>query len=83
MEMIMSTSSSTAEHVGNALGGAMTMVAAAAKRLSVAYVTWRVEQAAIILLRSMSDRELKDMGLGRSEIVVAVRGKSGTRSRLR
>ena len=36
---------------------------------------WRVEQSAIVLLRSMSDRELADMGLARSEIESLVKGK--------
>ena len=31
-------------------------------------ITWRIEQAAIDQLRSMSDLELKDIGLTRSDI---------------
>ena len=42
----------------------------------VAYMTWRIEQAAIARLWSMSDRELKDIGLTRSEITGAVRGEA-------
>jgi uncharacterized protein YjiS (DUF1127 family) len=34
----------------------------------VAYITWRTEQAAIAQLWSMTDRELKDIGLTRSQI---------------
>ena len=34
----------------------------------------RIERAAILQLGSMSDRELKDIGLTRSQIVHAVRG---------
>jgi uncharacterized protein YjiS (DUF1127 family) len=41
----------------------------------VLYITWRVERAAIALLRSMNDRELKDMGLTRGDIAAAVRGE--------
>jgi uncharacterized protein YjiS (DUF1127 family) len=37
------------------------------------YITWRVEQAAIAQLRSLTDRELKDIGLHRSEIFSAIR----------
>ena len=37
--------------------------------------TWRIEQAAIDRLCSMSDRALKDMGLTRAEITAAVRGE--------
>ncbi len=39
----------------------------------VSYITWRLQQAPIIALNSMSDRELKDIGLTRSEIIGAVR----------
>jgi uncharacterized protein YjiS (DUF1127 family) len=39
----------------------------------MAYITWRIEQAAIAQLWAMSDRELKDIGLTRSEITRAVR----------
>ena len=41
----------------------------------VAYMTWRIEQAAIAQLWSMSDRQLKDIGLTCSEITGAVRGE--------
>jgi uncharacterized protein YjiS (DUF1127 family) len=74
--MIMSTISSTADRRADAGTGILTVAAsatAAAKRLWVAYFTWRVEQAAIGLLNSMSDRELVDMGLARSEIATVVR----------
>jgi uncharacterized protein YjiS (DUF1127 family) len=40
------------------------------------YLTWRLEQAVVNQLCSMSDRELKDIGLDRSEIVAAVRGNA-------
>jgi uncharacterized protein YjiS (DUF1127 family) len=46
------------------------------KRQCVAYMTWRIEQAAIGQLCSMSDHELKDIGLTRSEITGAVRGET-------
>jgi len=46
------------------------------KRWWVDYMTWRIEQAAIAPLWSMSDRELKDMGLTRSEVTNAVRGEA-------
>jgi uncharacterized protein YjiS (DUF1127 family) len=42
------------------------------ERWLVAYMTWRMEQAAIAALSAMSDRELKDIGLTRSEIASAV-----------
>jgi uncharacterized protein YjiS (DUF1127 family) len=36
---------------------------------------WRAEQTAFAQLSAMSDRELRDMGLARSEISAAVRGE--------
>jgi uncharacterized protein YjiS (DUF1127 family) len=41
----------------------------------MAYLTWRLEQAAIAQLGALSDRELKDIGLRRCEIEGAVRRK--------
>jgi uncharacterized protein YjiS (DUF1127 family) len=69
MEMIMST-------ISNAPAVAQDMVEestgsgplATLTRWSVAYITWRTEQAAIAQLWSMTDRELKDIGLTRSQI---------------
>ena len=45
------------------------------KRWWVAYIIWRLEQGAIAVLCSMSDRELRDIGLTRGEITGAVRGQ--------
>jgi len=39
------------------------------------FQNWRIERAAIAQFSSMSDRELKDIGLDRSEIGFAVKGK--------
>ena len=50
-----------------------TTVAAKSTRWWVAYITWRIEQTAIAQLSSMSDRELKDIGLSRSQIEAAAR----------
>jgi uncharacterized protein YjiS (DUF1127 family) len=44
-----------------------------------AYINWRIEQAAIDQLKSLSDRELKDIGLDRSGIIGAVRNKAERR----
>jgi uncharacterized protein YjiS (DUF1127 family) len=52
------------------------MAKAAVKRWWGSYIAWRVEQAAIAQLRSMSDRELHDIGLARSQIEAAVRGSA-------
>jgi len=51
------------------------------KRWLAAYTTWRREQAAIDELSAMSDRELKDMGLHRSEIPAAVKFSGGLSNR--
>jgi uncharacterized protein YjiS (DUF1127 family) len=48
---------------------------AAVKRWCDAYVAWRIEEAAVAQLKAMSDRELKDIGLVRSQIEIAVRGR--------
>ena len=43
------------------------------KRWWSSYLTWRLERAAIRQVSSLSDRQLKDIGLDRSEIMRAVR----------
>jgi len=42
----------------------------------IAYMNWRMERLAISRLHSMSDRELKDMGVSRAQIEFAVRGEA-------
>jgi uncharacterized protein YjiS (DUF1127 family) len=49
--------------------------------LWTAFLTRRIERAAMSELRAMNDRELKDIGLTRSEIVLAVRGERDHRKR--
>lgn len=49
-------------------------VGSALKRWWLAYMDWRLQQLTIERLRCMSDRELKDIGLTRSHIELAVRG---------
>jgi len=56
-------------------------VIATVQRWLAAYLTWRLEQAAIAQLSTLSDRELKDMGLNRSGIPAAVRGEAPWRLR--
>jgi uncharacterized protein YjiS (DUF1127 family) len=68
MEMIMSTISSTSV----AAPGTPRLIDAC-RQLWAAFIAWRIEQVAIGQLRSMSDRELKDIGLQRSQIDFAVR----------
>ena len=45
-------------------------------RWCVAYLTWRIERAPITQLWSMSDRQLRDIGISRSEIDSAMRGEA-------
>jgi uncharacterized protein YjiS (DUF1127 family) len=45
---------------------------AALTRLWAAYLKWRIERQAIAHLRTMSDAQLKDIGLERSQIEHAV-----------
>jgi uncharacterized protein YjiS (DUF1127 family) len=83
MEMIMSTIFGTAAPLQELAGPAgVGGLLSAAKRGWVAYVNWRIERAAMDQLWSMSDRELKDIGLIRSEIAGAAKveripGRSG------
>jgi uncharacterized protein YjiS (DUF1127 family) len=49
-------------------------LAAALRRMWLAYINWRLEEAVINQLWSMNDRDLKDIGLTRSEITSAVKG---------
>jgi uncharacterized protein YjiS (DUF1127 family) len=73
--MIMSQST-TVDLRGEAGSGILTMPVAAMKRMCAAYIAWRMEKSAIAALRSMSDRALTDIGLARSDITSAVRGKA-------
>src|SRR5262245_25874112 len=45
------------------------------KKWWLAYLTWRIERLAIVRLEAMSDRELEDIGLTRSQIESAVTGE--------
>jgi uncharacterized protein YjiS (DUF1127 family) len=40
------------------------------------FQAWRIERAAIYQLSSLSDRQLKDIGLDRSQIMGAVRNRT-------
>ena len=75
-EMIMSTSSIAAVAAQGTTGRSWTgRLAAALKHWWMAFITWRLERAAINQLSSLSDRQLKDIGLDRSEIMGAVRNR--------
>jgi uncharacterized protein YjiS (DUF1127 family) len=78
MEMIMSTISSaipTRDSVGNRFP---RTIGAALQGWWMAYVNWRLERSAVYRLHSMSDRELKDMGVSRAQIEFAVRGEGAS-----
>jgi uncharacterized protein YjiS (DUF1127 family) len=74
-EMIMSHSTILAPCTV-AGSGILTALGATLKRLFAAYIAWRIERSAIAVLRSMSDRELSDIGLPRGDIREAVRGNA-------
>jgi uncharacterized protein YjiS (DUF1127 family) len=73
MEMSMSNISNSAIPRESVLGAALRSVGSALKSWCTAYINWRLEQLAIRRLRSMSDRELKDIGIPRASIESAVR----------
>lgn len=74
--------STTAEPRDQSGGALLPPIAAGMQRLLAAYAAWRMEQSAIAILESMSDRELKDIGMVRSDIGCAVRCKPACRGTL-
>jgi uncharacterized protein YjiS (DUF1127 family) len=53
---------------------------AAIRQLCAAYITWRMEQSAVAVLQSMSDRLLSDLGLSRSDITRSVQRSPADRA---
>jgi len=49
-------------------------LAGALKHAWDGYCAWRIQEATIACLRTLSDRQLEDIGLARSQIDCAVRG---------
>jgi uncharacterized protein YjiS (DUF1127 family) len=80
MEMIMSTMLRAPAGAQGAATPPWTWTLDTLKRWWVAYITWRIERAMVARLWSMSDRELKDIGLTRSGIPGVMR--EATRDRL-
>jgi uncharacterized protein YjiS (DUF1127 family) len=76
--MIMSIASTVERR--EAGSGVLATLGAAIRHLCAVYITWRLESA-IILLQSMSDEELSDIGLSRPDITSAVEGHRGTHAR--
>jgi uncharacterized protein YjiS (DUF1127 family) len=62
-------------------GGAWSALIATLKTWWMAYLTRRIERVAIVQLEAMSDRELEDIGLTRSQIEWAVRAECRCRAR--
>ena len=68
----MSTIKATRRDIaGTGIGAA---VGRAVRRWWLAHLARRMERAAMMQLKSMSDRELEDIGIHRSQIEFAVRG---------
>src|SRR6476619_4504652 len=76
MELIMSTISQAV--VSLQVGTVLQRSGQVLKSWWVAYITWRRERFAMRQLRAMSDRELRDIGIGRTAIEFVV--KSGQRN---
>jgi uncharacterized protein YjiS (DUF1127 family) len=68
MSMMFSAIAATQGTRQSRIGGLLATL----QRWWVAYINWRLEQAAIARLCSMSDRELRDIGVTRCEIPNAV-----------
>ena len=73
MELIMSTTFYTSTTIRVRSRGSVLI--ATVKKWWMSYLTRRIERAAIIQLHLMSERELRDIGLTRSQIERAVRGE--------
>jgi uncharacterized protein YjiS (DUF1127 family) len=76
--MIMSTIAGKPAHRSAAFEFLGRMVGAL-KHAWEAYHSWRIQEATVTYLRSLSDRQLKDIGLTRSQIDCAVRGALDSR----
>ena len=70
----MSTISNTVPRHPSATLGLISKAQTALRGWWESYLAWRAQQAAIRHLHTMCDRELKDIGLSRSQIAAAVEG---------
>jgi uncharacterized protein YjiS (DUF1127 family) len=75
MEMVMRTTFGTPAVAGGRSRRRRSALIAAVRICWTAYLTRRNEREAILQLHAMSDRELRDIGLTRSQIEGAVRGQ--------
>jgi uncharacterized protein YjiS (DUF1127 family) len=72
-EIIVSTISTAPAAAQTAATPSWTALLQAKFRVwKAAYITWRIEQAAMQQLERMSDHDLRDIGIARSEIAHAV-----------
>jgi uncharacterized protein YjiS (DUF1127 family) len=69
--------SSIAATAARCAGAVVVAPGSAILRWWVAYTTWRIERLAIDRLEAMSDPQLKDIGLVRSQIEFAVKNGGG------
>jgi uncharacterized protein YjiS (DUF1127 family) len=72
---VRTTSSASSERRAAALHPWVRELSGALKRWQSAFKAWSRERAAINALGALSDRQLKDIGLDRSEITRAVRDR--------
>lgn len=70
----MTTLSNTATRHASEAPGILAVLASGIRRWWAGYISWRLQAGAIAHLKSMSDRQLKDIGISRSQIDFAVRG---------
>ena len=71
----MRTLANTAGRQDSCDSGLLASLGAALQRAWASFIARRVQQAAIAYLQSMSDRELRDIGLARAKIRFAVTGE--------
>jgi uncharacterized protein YjiS (DUF1127 family) len=74
VEKVMSTISKTVSGGGTAANGLPANAWTALERWRQSYIAWHTRRVAIRHLTSLSDRELQDIGLSRSQIAAAVGG---------
>src|SRR5262245_13725973 len=79
-KMIMNTPLCTPAAEGGRARSRIRAPIATLKTWCMAYLTRRIERVAILQLQAMSDRQLEDIGLTRSQIEGAVRGESRSRA---
>ena len=75
----MSTISGTAGTHQNAAREFFGRMMRSLKQAWAGYHAWRIREATIACLESLSDRQLEDIGLTRAQINCAVRGAINTR----